>query len=368
MMKNKKQTPEDVLMNGNNELPSPFTETFAMPTYSDTRPGQTTEHSSFQGEEEAPRFKFLSIEDLEKLPPKEWIIPDLLGRGDLVQIYGPSNEGKTFVALDLFFACLTGGLFAGLESEKLSSVVYMTDEGCSGLGARVTALKENREPTKEELCSLLLCMDVPQLYMNTHPLYATTFIHQWKELNKPLELLFIDTQHSATLGGDENGAKDAGVIIGNLKAIQRELTIDEVKPTIVLIHHAKKDGSSDRGSSGFRAAWDSQFLVNDFTFKTTKQKDAKKRKDWFFDLHPMGDSCVVFWDEKQPENKTLEDKVLKFFEDEQGKEFRRTQVEELVGMKRHHTEKILPKLVEEGKIKSKGGGQGKTILYTFVQI
>ena len=362
MMKNKKQTPEDVLMNGNNELPSPFTETFAMPTYSDARPGQTTELPSFQGEEERPNTRFYHPLELEGRPPKEWIIPDLLGRGDIIQLFGPSNEGKTFIAFDLIFACLTGGLFAGVEAEKLSNIAYTTDEGCSGLGNRLKASRVNRNVSKEDLGNLQVTEEVPQLF-HLSPLYhATDFIRQWNAFDKPLDLLCIDTQHAATVGANENNATDAGVVINHLKRIQKELTYEEKKPTILLVHHATKEGTTSRGSSAYRGAWDTELQVDKKTFSVTKQKDAMKRKDCFFDLSPLEDSCVVLWNEEKPANKSFEEKLLKFFEDEQG-EFTIRDIKEAIGTNKAQIEKLLPKLVESGKLERQRERKGKPFYY-----
>lgn len=64
-------------------------------------------------------------------------------------------------------------------------------------------------------------------------------------------LVIIDTWAWATLGADENTAKDSGVSLGRLNHLRRQ-----TGATVLTLHHSTKDGSSERGSSTLRAAMD----------------------------------------------------------------------------------------------------------------
>ena len=69
-------------------------------------PGQTP---SGPGPSSTPPVWFnpLSLSDLLRLPPKQWLLDMVFGAGDLVMLYGPPGTGKTFVAIDMIFSlCL----------------------------------------------------------------------------------------------------------------------------------------------------------------------------------------------------------------------------------------------------------------------
>ena len=57
-------------------------------------------------DETAPVFQPLTLADLLKLPPKQWLLDLVFGAGDLVMLYGPPGTGKTFVAIDMIFSLL----------------------------------------------------------------------------------------------------------------------------------------------------------------------------------------------------------------------------------------------------------------------
>ncbi len=70
---------------------------------------------------------------------------------------------------------------------------------------------------------------------------------------------------------------------------------------MLVVHHMRKDGDVERGSSSFRGAADTMLLAKrpsknaPITFSCTKQKDAEEFPDMQFRLKilPEFDSCVV---------------------------------------------------------------------------
>ena len=66
------------------------------------------------------RFKLHSIQDVLNLPPLEWLVEDVLPVGGQAVLYGPSGEGKSFVALDMALA-IASGQPCSLTTESKSS-------------------------------------------------------------------------------------------------------------------------------------------------------------------------------------------------------------------------------------------------------
>jgi hypothetical protein len=70
--------------------------------------GVATSAASAQAVNAASPFKRDSLNELEALPPPTWLINRLIEVGAMGAIYGPTNEGKTFVGLDLALSIATG--------------------------------------------------------------------------------------------------------------------------------------------------------------------------------------------------------------------------------------------------------------------
>jgi hypothetical protein len=105
-------------------------------------------------------FRLLSVAELEKMPPPEWLIEPLLTVDSQAILFGAPGEGKSFVALSFALAVATGRDWLG-HKLKQGPVVYIAAEGGRGIGQRVRAWqKENRIDSVESMFFLLAA---PQL-------------------------------------------------------------------------------------------------------------------------------------------------------------------------------------------------------------
>ena len=73
--------------------------------------------------------------------PSNPLIADMLDEGAMSVIYGESNSGKTFVALDMAMAVATGTPWNG-KATKHGLVVYVAAEGGKRIMRRLAALKK----------------------------------------------------------------------------------------------------------------------------------------------------------------------------------------------------------------------------------
>jgi hypothetical protein len=247
-------------------------------------------------------FNFLTLEDLLNLPPKEWIIENVIGAGDLAMVYGAPGSGKTFVVIDLIFAACIGQTFAmRFNVDRPLNVAYAAGEGVSGLPMRFAAAASFYGVDK--LPNLTFVDNTPQLFDFKISTSIQAFVAQWKKAQETgkkgkLDIFVIDTLHSATAGADENSSQDMGTVLASAKYAARELGC-----AVILVHHTNKSGSAERGSSSLRGAMDCMIEVKRISEHSTKSileceklKDGEAWKAQTFDLAAMGESVRVWWD------------------------------------------------------------------------
>jgi hypothetical protein len=249
----------------------------------------------------------------KELPPLEWfddvepaitdayIVKGVLSQGAMSVVYGPSNSGKTFFALDLAFHIAIGAPWRG-RRVKQSAVLYLAAEGGRGVTNRIAALKRETGVCDVPLALRRAGLDLLHDQADLQELVdlARSVSESFPEL--PL-LIVIDTLSRIMAGGDENSAADMTALIRNIDAI-REATGSH----IMLVHHTGKDTARGaRGHSSLRAATDTEIEVgNDNGARAalvTKQRDYQGGETFAFGLKSVtlghdqdGDevtSCVV---------------------------------------------------------------------------
>jgi hypothetical protein len=314
-----------------------------------------------------PAFNPMTMAGLLAMPPKEWLIDQLFGSGDLVMVYGAPGCGKSFWTIDMIFAACLGEKFARrFDVLRPLNVAYTAGEGISGLPSRFQAAAEHWGMI-DEISNFTFFATTPQLYESEDIAYTTSitaFIKEWKVRQEagqaqPLDILVIDTLHSATAGADENSAKDMGIVLNLAKKATQELGC-----AVVLVHHTNKGGTAERGSSSLRGAMDCMIEIRRISENNTgtkavmhcaKLKDGEAWKDQTFDLFTMLDSVRVDWDEPsdgtQSKGREAEQRkvMLNFMTSQPGKKFTAKMLAEVAGIGQNNAIRILSKAVSEGQ-------------------
>ena len=219
-----------------------------------------------------------------------YIIKGLIDWGAMSVIYGPSNSGKTFFALDLAFHCAIdndGGTRWRSNRVHGGSVLYLAAEGGNGIANRIAALREATG-----------CRDVPfalrragldLLKSNADVDGVIKLAREVFETSaSQLALIVIDTLSRVIAGGDENAASDMTAFIRNVDRIRHETGAH-----IMVVHHTGKDvARGARGHSSLRAATDTEIevAVDDFgnrCARVTKQRDYEGGDEFHFKLKPV---------------------------------------------------------------------------------
>lgn len=306
-------------------------------------------------------FKRHSLSDLLARPPKKWLIDALFGIGDIGMIYGAPGSGKTFVVIDLALSASLGKQFAmRFDVDRPLNVAYCAGEGLSGLPARFAAAAAAHGV--EELSSFSFFDVVPQLYYSDTEGEAeetiARFVSDWQTMQstgevEALDLLVIDTFHSATADGEENSTRDMGRVLKLIKSTVRHLGC-----SVLVVHHTNKAGTGERGSSSLRGAMDFMVEIKEsngkFAMGCEKLKDGERWKPQTFDLVEKENSVRVWWDEpKDPitEGKSyLREQIISILSDRPGHRFRSKDLNEVVDAKPATLSNMLRRMSEGGEI------------------
>lgn len=333
-----------------------------------------------QGAPPAPTFTPFTFDELEAMPPKEWIIEHVLGKGDLGMIYGPPGCGKTFVVTDMIVSAIMGKQWSmRFDIPSPLNVAYCAGEGISGLPARFMAAASHHKATREDKRNFTFFRNVPQFFSGDDVPEAnaiTSFVKEWKQRledgkAQPLDILFVDTLNTATVAADENSAKDMGKVLSMCRWATQELGC-----AVVLVHHTNKTGSAERGSSALRGAMDCMIEIKPISENGTntkaimsceKLKDGEAWKPQTLDLVPVADvdSVRVWWDEPSETTGTkgkeeaYKNTMLDFLKRQPGKKIAAKTLGEVAGIGQTHANRILSRMVSDGACSSELMDAGK---------
>lgn len=215
-----------------------------------------------------PRLHFLHMNDIKLDTAREALIDDYLDQNTLSIMYGESNSGKTFAALDMAFHIAAGLPWNG-KNVKQGAAFYVAAEGGRGVLDRVLALKKQHGLTEDDYIPLFIApcgVDLRTPNADTKPLIDAILSY-----GIPAAIIVIDTLSRALAGGNENDSVDMGSFVKNCDKI-RETT----KAAVMIIHHSGKDTAKGaRGHSLLRAAVDTEFEIAEDQLRTRKQRDME---------------------------------------------------------------------------------------------
>lgn len=222
------------------------------------------------------RFGAISWRDIEGDGPKhEWLIKGLMTRGEMTMLAGPSQSGKSFLAIDLALCVATGRDWFGRRVRR-GGVVYQAGESATGVRRkRIPAYMRKHNLSREDDVPFELLTAPVDLYSSDEgvALLIEEIRHWGSTFSVPLELVVIDTFSTATPGANENASEDMTKVLGRCERIKRE-----TGAAVMLVHHMNAAGEKPRGHTSIFANLDSVLICKKQTRKENGQ-DVEIRDD-----------------------------------------------------------------------------------------
>lgn len=252
------------------------------------------------------RLDYALISGLEQ-PPAEFddeLVEGLIGRAAMAVIYGDSNSGKTFYAVDLA-ANVSLTLPALGRRTAGGAVVYLATEAPESVQQRFKAWERHHGMTLDHVA---VVRSPVNLFDGMADVDAVVEVVDRVASATGLRVVLIvgDTLARMSAGANENSGEDMGVVIRNAEAIRKA-----TGATFLWVSHTGKDAAKGmRGWSGMRAAIDTELEVtaDEATglraVEVTKQRDLPgkgTRLGFRLDVVPLGvnrwgterNTCVI---------------------------------------------------------------------------
>lgn len=220
-----------------------------------------------------------AVECLAEIKPQleaKYLVKGWLDQGGLSVVYGESNVGKSFFALDLAMHVAGPETAKGWHGCKVRPgwALYLAAEGGHGIRNRLAAMREAMPEltriAEEEgsFCMLPMSLD----FHAEEDAQALVDVVEGMS-GSGVDLIVIDTLARTMGSGDENTAKDMGTFIQNIDHIRERL-----RAHVMVIHHSGKDTTKGaRGSGSLRAAVDTEIELT--RSGTVIMAEVRKQRD-----------------------------------------------------------------------------------------
>lgn len=228
-------------------------------------------------------FEYLTLGELRKLPPPEWLIHETIVSDGLSIIYGEPGSGKSFIAIDMALRLALGVDWHGIKTKR-AGILYIAGEGVRGIGKRIEGWARFQGIDVDNLPFVVVPVAAQILDDGERAKLIRTIDAVKARLNFEVGLTIVDTVSRSIAGQDENGQETMSAFVKGC---------DEIKAhtggAMIGIHHSGKNKEAGmRGSTVLLGACDAAIrLTKDeriVTLAFEKQKDAEEQPPIYLSL------------------------------------------------------------------------------------
>ena len=201
------------------------------------------------------------------------LIEGTIGRIAMAVLYGDSNSGKTFLAIDIGAAVAQGIEWLG-KSVDGGMVVYLATESPTSVQMRLRAYQRHH---RVRVPGFVIVKSPINLFDGLADTEAVIDLVRdlEREHGAKVALIVGDTLARLAVGANENAGEDMGVVVRNIDAIRAA-----TGAAFVLVHHTGKDAAKGmRGWSGLRAATDTEIEVTADDATGLRSAEITKQRD-----------------------------------------------------------------------------------------
>jgi KaiC/GvpD/RAD55 family RecA-like ATPase len=235
------------------------------------------------GQRAVSPIRVLTFAELQPRLSNRALVKGYLGDGEMSVIYGESNTGKTFFAIDIGMHVSLGWEWQGRRVRQ-GGVVYIAGEGVHGIQNRVAAFRKHHGiiTTDVPFAVIPAALDLRSEAADTGRLIDTIGEAE-STLRCPVRLLVVDTLSRALAGGNENSPDDMGAFVMHVDRIRQACGAH-----VLNLHHSGKDGTRGaRGHSLLRAAVDTEIEITRDAEAGISTAHVRKQRELPSDVPPL---------------------------------------------------------------------------------
>lgn len=184
-----------------------------------------------------------TLDEFVRRPTVSTLIRGVIPSKSIVVVWGPPKGGKTFSVCDMTMHGAHGLDWHGCTVSRRLKVAYLCGEGVSGFRVRLKAWLEHHDTLETPGLFRVLptSLSLPDRVFDV--------IEALREFSP--DIVVTDTLNAYFGGGDENSTQDMTTFCKAVRCL-----LEELKCSVVVIHHTGHDSGRERGSIVLRASAD----------------------------------------------------------------------------------------------------------------
>jgi hypothetical protein len=199
-----------------------------------------------QSSRRASPVRLIYFNELTVVTPKRWIIKGVIAIGETSSWIGPPGGWKSALLTDIAVYVARGGGWRGYRGKGRFGVVYFALERADLVKRRLVAYRR-RDSLPDDLPIAVSSQVLDLMNQDCVGVVIGAIRNAEQRFGCKVGLVIIDTYAKGIAAGrgDENAAKDQGIVIANLRRV-----LDQVPVHIAGVGHTgKAEGRGERGSN-----------------------------------------------------------------------------------------------------------------------